>query len=100
MGGIFRGGNMTWRGNPWSRSSRGMRAEPHGRQASRTVGSDWLKPMPYYHTGLEVAAGLRTWPGLGASKSSKGPTLELRPSGASRPLYAATSATLHKGGTI
>ena len=69
-----------------------LRAEPHGRQAGRTVGSYWSKRGPPYQTGGELVPGHLTWPGRLQGQSSRGPSLELRRTGPRWPNIAATVA--------
>jgi hypothetical protein len=56
-----------------------MRPIPHGRQAGRTVGGDWLRQGPGYHTGGYCKRGRLTWLCRQSLTSSRGRRLELRP---------------------
>ena len=55
-----------------------FRPEPHGRQASRTVGSDRLRACVRSQTGARPRSGTLTWGGRFRSGGSRGRSLELR----------------------
>ena len=56
----------------------GVRPEPHGRQASRTVGSDRPTEGVEDQTGARFGAVKLTWPRRLVFGGSRGLTLELR----------------------
>ena len=69
-----------------------LRPEPHGRQASRTVGSNRPAEGLARQTGARFGAGHLTWLGSLDFGDSRGWTLELRSQGLRAHLSIATSS--------